>query len=93
MSYATSFFYGEIGAFAVIKYPMGEEFSFSPSFLGKQTSMLGFLDSLRYLGFLLGTVYSLFFPFRKPKSLRHTNIGQVHHADNVGVPEMGRRVQ
>lgn len=67
MSYATSFFYGEIGAFAAIKYPMSEELSFSPSFLGKPSSMLGFLDSLRYLGYTLGTVYSLIFPFREPK--------------------------
>ena len=67
MTYAASFFYGEIGAFAVIKYPMGQEFSFSPSFLGLSSSILGFLDLLRNFGFFTGTLYALAFPFRQPK--------------------------
>ena len=67
MSYAGSFFYAEVGAFAAIKYPMSEEFSFSSSFLGSQLSILGFLDLLRNFGFFLGSVYALAFPFREPK--------------------------
>ena len=67
MSYAASFFYAEIGAFAAIKYPISQEFSFSPSFLGTSSSTLGFLDSLRYLGFSLGNCYALVFPFQHPK--------------------------
>ena len=39
MSYAGSFFYAEVGAFAAIKYPLSEEFSFSSSFLGKSPSI------------------------------------------------------
>ena len=67
MSYAGSFLYAEVGAFAAIKYPMSQEFAFSPSFLGKSSSMLGFLDLLRNFGFFLGSVYALVFPFRQPK--------------------------
>ena len=60
-------FYGQMGAFSMIKHPMKMEFYLSETYLGNMFIYEGFLDTLCQFGNVLGNAYLIFFPFRKPK--------------------------
>ena len=63
-----NFFFGEIGAYAMIKYSLSEEFRFPESFLGNEINLiLGLLDTSRQVGTLLGTIWVLIFSIKKLK--------------------------
>lgn len=57
---ASQAFYGQMGAFSMIKEPLKEEFHFNETFLG-------LLDALTQLGMFIGNFLLLLFPLPKPK--------------------------
>lgn len=66
---AGSLFFGEVGAFAMIKYPLSQEFGFKQSYLGIENTMIGLLDTMRQLGNLVGLILFLLFPPHRPKQI------------------------
>lgn len=62
-------FFGMIGAFAILKYPLSEEFDFDESYLGTKKIILGSLDGFSQIGTLIANIWLVFAIIKKPKKL------------------------